>query len=481
MPRRPNVLLITTDQHRGDAIGADPACPTDRRGDPLVHTPNIDALIGGGAMFTGAYTPAPSSIPARRCLWTGKSPANVDATTYHDRPWEFEAPLPRVLRDAGYQTRLTGKTHAIPAGNRFGFEEAVLHTGLDRNADDYAEWLRREHDADEIGHGIGRNSWDARPWHRTESEHPTVWTTERAIEFFENRDPTRPFFHYVSYVRPHQPYDPPRAYWDLYADREIPDPPVGEWVEAAYGDRIPDYPKPNAWLADLPREVVRRARIGYYGSVTHVDHQLNRLLRALRGTEGGENTLVIFTSDHGDQLGDHHLWRKTFAYEGSARVPLVVRYPSSASTSAETGRRIDRPVGLEDLLPTVLDVVGVDLPASIDGASLAPLLEDDDGADWRSWYHGEHGPTYDRRTGTQFLVDETTKYVWHPTTGRELLFDLGADPRETENRAEEDAEELERWRDRLIDRLEGRSEGFTDGDRLRTVDPENAWPGTVPQ
>ncbi|WP_436925631.1 arylsulfatase [Halosimplex amylolyticum] len=475
MVTRPNVLLITTDQHRGDSIGADPACPTDRHGDPLVHTPNLDALIGDGAMFTRAYAPAPSSIPARRCLWTGKRPASVDATTYHDRPWEFDYTLPGLLRDAGYQTRLTGKTHSIPARRHFGFEDVTLHAGLSGQADDYSEWLDSEYDgADEIGHGVGRNSWDARPWHLPERAHPTNWTTERAIEFFEKRDPTRPFFHYVSYVRPHQPYDPPQPYWDAYDDRDIPAPPVGDWAEEVYGDRIPEYPSLNAWLADLPAETARRARVGYYGSVTHVDHQLNRLFRALGRTGAAENTLVVFTSDHGDVLGDHNVWRKTFAYEGSARVPMLCRFPSGSDY--ETGRQIDRPVGLEDLLPTILDVADVEVPDAVEGRSLTALW-DDDGADWRSRYHGEHGPCYDPDTGTQFLVDETTKYIWHPTTGRELLFDLENDPNETENLAADPdhREELATWREALIDRLDGRPEGFTDGESLQTVAAADGW------
>ncbi|MFC4986728.1 sulfatase-like hydrolase/transferase [Saliphagus infecundisoli] len=468
MADRPNVLLITTDQHRGSAIGADPASPRDAHGDPLVHTPTLDSLVGEGAMFTRAYTPAPSSIPARRCLWTGRRPANVDATTYHGRPWTFEPTLAGLLREAGYRTRLTGKTHAIPAGNRIGFEETVLHAGLSGREDDYSRWLAREREgADEIGHGVGRNSWDARPWHLDEQAHPTVWTTDRAIEFLDDRDPTRPFFHYVSYVRPHQPYDPPRAAWEHYDGREIPDPPVGDWARGIYGDRVPAYPSTNAWLADLPREVVHRARVGYYGSVTHVDRQIGRLLRAA----DLENTLVIFASDHGDMLGDHGLWRKTFAYEGSARVPLIVRPPDRVERPR--GREVPRPVGLEDLLPTILEAAGVEVPGSVDGRSLWPLMEGD--AEWRSHYHGEHGPTYDPKTGTQFLVSEDAKYVWHPTTGDELLFDLADDPLETRNLAGERSEELPTWRDRLVDRLAGRPEGFTDGDRLLPVEAGEAW------
>ncbi|RBI60446.1 arylsulfatase [halophilic archaeon] len=478
MVARPNVLFVMTDQHRGTAIGADPSCPVDEDGYSIVHTPNIDQLAGGGALFSRTYTPAPSSIPARRCLWTGQTPATNGATYYHQERWEFEHALPEVLRNAGYQTRLTGKTHSLPPRNHFGFEQMELHAGLNNQDDDYSKWIEQQSDGEynEISHGVGRNSWDPRPSHLDEHEHPTNWTTNRALEFFEQRDPTRPFFHCVSYVRPHQPFDPPQRYWDMYIDRDLPAPHQGEWSEKMYGDLIPEYPETSAWLADLSPTTVHRARAGYYGSITHIDHQINRLLRKLSQIGELDDTLIVFTSDHGEMLGDHQLWRKTYAYEGSARVPLVAQFPDGIA--AEHGQVVDHPVGLEDLLPTFLDVADVDIPDTVEGRSLLPLVTESGGdLDWRDYYHGEHGRIYHEENATQYLVGERYKYVWNPVTDDELLFDLHSDPGEEIDLSDDaDSQSIyESPHGRLIAQLADRPEGFSDGEKLRTVNPDAAW------
>lgn len=474
MPERPNILFVMTDQHRGDCIGADPNAPTDDHGYPLVRTPNVDHFADGGALFSRAYSPSPTSVPARRCLWTGQTPATNGCPDGGGGEWDFEATLPRCLRDAGYQTWLVGKTHSKPARNHFGFEGMEIHSGLkaveDAGLDDYANWIEERSDGafEEESNGLGRNGWDARPWHLDEHLHPTHWTTNRALEFLERkRDPTRPFFLTLSYVRPHQPYDPPQAQWDRYADRDLPEPAVGDWAEELYGDRTSARPATTAWCADLPPSAVRRARTGYYGSITHVDQQLTRIVREL---DGWRNTLVVFVSDHGDMLGDHYLWRKGYAYEGSARVPLVLNFPDAVD--ADRGQRIDEPVGLEDLMPTLLDVAGVETPDTVEGRSLLRLLDDGD-ADWRDCYHGELGPHFARDDAMQYLVDGESKYVWNPVTGDDLLFDLREDPDETRDLSEDPSRQAEReaFRERLIDQLAGRPEGFSDGDRLLTREP----------
>jgi arylsulfatase A-like enzyme len=377
-----------------------------------------------------------------------------------------------MLTSAGYQTRLVGKSHSIPKGNHFGFEHFDLHDGLTGGDDDYSRWLDRRSDGeyDEISHGVGRNSWDARPSHLEEHEHPTNWTANRAIDFLTDRDSTRPFFLYLSFVRPHQPFDPPQAYWDMYIDRELPDPYVGDWAEDVVGDKLPDYPQPNAWVADLPEQVIHRARTGYYGSITHIDHQLNRVVRALG--EEMSNTFIVFTSDHGDMLGDHYHWRKTYGYEGSARVPFVLN--CTRDMDYEPGRIIDRPVGLEDVMPTLLEVAGIDIPESVDGRSVLRLLENENRDDWREYYHGEHGPVYDDTNAVQYIVDERTKYLWNPVTGEELLFDLESDPGEERDLTTDPDSEVDvsDWRAKMISHLEGRPEGFSDGESLQTVDPE---------
>lgn len=484
MADKPNILFVMTDQHRGDALGADPHCPTDSDGRSLVHTPNIDNFVEDGALFSSAYSPAPTCVPARRCLWTGQTPASCDGTYYHGREWDFENSLPHMLRDAGYQTLLSGKTHSSPYRNHFGFEDMEIHAALDSPRprgpgfyDDYMEWLDRRSNGeyDENSHGLNRNSWDPRPWNRPEHEHPTNWTTNRALEHLEKRDPTRPFFLTVSYVRPHQPFDPPQRYWDMYADQELPKPVIGDWAEERFRDLVPEHPNPDAWLADLPPTIVHRARAAYYGLITHIDHQLSRILTQLSHMNELENTLIIFTSDHGDMLGDHLHWRKTYPYEGSARIPMLIQYPSSMADEYETGQFIDRPVGIEDIMPTVLDAAHISCPDTVEGRNLFDLIGSPDREDWRRWYHGEHGPTFHESTACQYIVGEF-KYMWNPITGDELLFDLEHDPNELTNLSDDpDYEaELSRLRNVLGTRLAGRPEGFSNGEELQTVTHE-AW------
>jgi len=455
---QPNVLFVLTDQQRGDSLGVDPACPRTENGDPLVHTPTLNELAGKGTQFRRAYTPISSSIPARRCLWTGQTPATNGCPNWTTEPWDFERTLPATLTDAGYQTRLVGKTHSLPQRNHFGFEHLELHAGL-RDDDDYDEWLAEQTtgNTDEISHGVGRNSWDARPWHLPETQHPTNWTTDRAIEFVEKRDPTRPFFLTVSYVRPHQPYDPPQPYWDRYDRRDdIPSPAHGEWTEEQYRQHVPDHPRTDAWCADLPTDVDRAARVGYYGSVTHVDHQINRLFRQLFDAGVLDDTIIVFTADHGDMLGDHLLWRKCYAFEGAARVPLLLQVPGLDQQSV-----VAAPVGLEDIMPTLLSLCDVAIPDSVRGIDLSAVARgaatDDE---LRSYYHHEHGPIYHDTNAYQSLVGSRWKYVWNPVTGDELLFDLESDPLETVDRSDERDETVGRLRETLVDRIGDRRAEF---------------------
>ena len=473
MPDRPNILFVMTDQQRGDCVGADPESPTDPDGYPLIHTPNIDNFVSDGALFSRAYTPSPSCIPARRSLLTGQTPSTNGAPGWVTTPWDFESTLPEALRDAGYQTKLAGKIHSIPPGNHVGFESMDQHEALYGGpADDYEQWLERESGGafDELSHGLGRNSWDPRPWHLEEYQHPTNWTTRKALEFLDERDETRPFFLNLSYVRPHTPFDPPQAYWDMYIDREIPEPYTGDWADETYGDKIPEYPAADAWVADLSPTVVHRARAAYYGLVTHIDHQIKRVIDKLRVMGELENTFVVFLSDHGEMLGDHYLWRKTYAYEGSARVPLILQFPESMGLPRQ--QIIDRPVGLEDVMPTLLSVADAPVPDTVEGRNLLDLVREPDREDWRDWYHGEHAAgSYDPENGCQYVIDGQFKFVWNPVTGQELLFDLDRDPGEERDLSDDPdhADDLERGREALIDRLAGRSEGFVEDGALSTT------------
>ena len=200
----------------------------------------------------------------------------------------------------------------------------------------------------------------------------------------------------------------------------------------------------------------------YYAQIAHIDNQVGRLLACLNG-QGP--TWVIFTSDHGEMLGDHHLFRKTYAYEGSARIPFIVCPPASAKVHA-----CDAPVVLEDILPTVLEAAGIQCPAAVEGRSVAPLLEAAPGdVGWRAYIHGEHSACYSADSGMQYRTDGKRKYIWYTQSGREAFFDLEADRREIHELSGDPhrREETAHWRRRMVKELAARpQDGLSDGKQL---------------
>lgn len=463
-------MLITVDQMRRDCMSA--------AGHPVVETPNLDMMCHLGHRFTHAYSAVPTCIPARAALLTGMSQQRHGRVGYEDGvDWRYAHTLPGELTRAGYQTQCVGKMHVHPQRNRCGFEHVVLHDGYLHAArhssgpagaafeatDDYLRWLRQRlgHDTDLIDSGLGCNSWVARPWPYAEELHPTNWCASETIDFFRRRDPTKPFFLHTSFVRPHSPLDPPQYYFDLYQNKDIPAPPIGDWADTEDAERsgmLPDC----TWGKIAP-QAVKRARAAYYGLITHIDHQIGRILQAMGEYELLDNTIFLFTSDHGDLLGDHNLFRKAFPYEGSAGIPLLVYDPGNLLGLPRGGTR-DALVELRDIMPTLLDLAGTPIPEEVDGKSLVPVLRDA-GEQVLGYLHGEH--TLGGHS-TQFIVTKTDKYVWYTQTGEEQYFDLSADPEELHNLIgdpmyEERAAQL---RGLLIQELTGREEGYTDGTRL---------------
>jgi len=187
---------------------------------------------------------------------------------------------------------------------------------------------------------------------------------------------------------------------------------------------------------------------------------MQRLQRELREEAG--NTLWLFTSDHGDMLGDHHMHRKCYAYEGSARIPLVVRYPRSWDLPPGTFEHV---VGLQDVMPTLLETAGVPVPETVLGSSVLGAVR---GEPWREVFHGEHSPCYAMEQAMQYLTDGREKYVYLPYTGEEQLFDLVNDRNELHDLARDpaNADRVAVWRQRLIDLLEPRGDGFVKDGKL---------------
>jgi len=209
---------------------------------------------------------------------------------------------------------------------------------------------------------------------------------------------------------------------------------------------------------------IHKARSSYYGDVSFIDTQVGRLLNWMGkyNPQDYANTWFIFLSDHGDMLGDHNLWRKTYAYEGSARIQMMIKPPGRNTVRRHLA---DEPVELRDIMPTVLQIAGVHRPDTVDGKSLLPLL-DAPADDWREYVHGEHCWCYSHEQEMQYVTDGREKFIWLPRTGIQQFFDLVDDPGETQNLIDVAAcaDHIELWRDRLINELRARDCGWcTDG------------------
>lgn len=454
--RRPNILFLMADQLRGDCLGSD--------GNRVIQTPHLDRLAADGARFRCAYSSVPSCTPARATILTGLSPWHHGMLGYGRVAVRYPRELPRMLHDAGYYALGIGKMHYHPQRNTHGFDRTILdESGRVESPDfvsDYRRWFKvTAPGLDPDATGIGWNDHRGKTYALPERLHPTQWTGDEAVKFLHTYDGARPFFLKVSFARPHSPFDAPPRWWHRYDDAPLPPAVVGDWAErhAQQGKPYRD----DLWQGDLGPEKVRDARQGYYGNVSFIDEQIGRILAELEQRGWLDNTLILFTADHGDMLGDHHLWRKTYAYEPSARIPMLIRWPDCLLTAAR-GQVIARTVELRDLLPTFLDAAGVTYdPAWFDGRSMLELVRGRSEG-WREWIDLEHSTCYAPENYWSGLTNGRMKYIYYAVDGRQQLFDLEKDPGETRDLSvvAEYGPELQKWRARLVAHLAERGAPF---------------------
>lgn len=472
--KQPNIVLIMTDQMRGDALGI--------AGHPDVKTPYLDSLAAKGVMFDHAYSACPSCVPARAALHTGMKQENHKRVGYQDMvDWNYPHTMAGELTKAGYYTQCVGKMHVHPLRNLMGFHNIELHDGYlhayrdpevswyesQKQADDYFYWLKNElgAEADVTDTGLECNSWVSRPWIYEEKYHPTNWVSTRAIDFLRRRDTAKPFFLMASYLRPHPPFDAPKHYFELYQNKALRTPALGDWEEReeAY-KKLPRLGRIyDSSTGPVDPELVRQAQIGYYACITHLDHQIGRLLQALVEYKVMDNTVILFTSDHGEELCDHHLFRKSRPYEGSSRIPMILSGPTSI-IQGQPGSLCHSVVELRDVMPTLIELSGGEIPETVDGRSMMPLVKDPSKA-IREWLHGEHEAG---ENSNQFIVSGHDKYIWYSQTGKEQYFDLDKDRRELHNGILDEGyqERIRYLRNLLIQELKGREEGYSDGTQL---------------
>ncbi|MBI5281254.1 MAG: arylsulfatase [Candidatus Solibacter usitatus] len=439
---QPNLLLLMSDQHRADWMGCD--------GNTAVFTPALDRLASEGVRFRNAYSSTPTCTPARAGLLTGMSPWRHGMLGYSRVAQSYPAEMPRVLRGAGYYTLGIGKMHWTPQRHLHGFHQTILdESGRSEHIDfrsDYRAWFASEApNLNPDSTGIGFNDFTAKSYVLPERLHPTRWTGDCAVRFLETYEKPGPWFMKVSFARPHSPYDPPQRYWDRYQDARLPQAQVGAWAQETYAPRSSN--RDDIWHGDVGPDLVRRARVGYSGSVSFMDEQLGRILLALDKRGWMEETFIVYLSDHGDMTGDHHLWRKSYAYEPSARIPMLVRGPG-----APRGLVSEIPVEIRDVLPTLAQAAGASVPEACDGQNLLSARRD--------WIDLEHDVCYDKRNHWTALTDGKWKYIFHAYDGSEQLFHLETDRAEMHGLEGVAGHEqtLRRWRGRMAEHLAPRGE-----------------------
>jgi arylsulfatase len=468
---RPNILFLLTDQQRFDCVGA--------YGNGAIQTPNMDRIGREGVIFRSAYSATPTCTPARSALLTGLSPWHHGMLGMTNMAQRYPLEKPQALRDAGYYTATIGKQHFHPMRNGHGYhrmildehcacgnvhdpEAAVRRAAEDRS--DYEAWFYSQAPTlDPHATGLGWNDYPAKAFALPERLHATTWTGDTAVKFLNDYSRPEPFYLKVSFIRPHSPYDPPERFMRHYAEADLPPARTGKWA-ARYEQR--NSGRDDIWRGKLSPGEIRRSRQGYYGSISHVDEQVGRILESLEKRGWLDETLIVFTSDHGDMTGDHNLWRKSYAYEPSAHIPMMMRWPTGL-VSAQRGQTLAQPVELRDILPTLLEAASAPLNRQIDGRSLLSLVRNA-GPGWREFIDLEHNICYSPENHWNALTDGRSKYIFHARDGEEQLFDLQRDPYELQDLAGDPHQEanLRSWRQRLVAHFAERGEPFLKSGRL---------------
>ena len=392
-----------------------------------MRMPHFDFLAREGVRFDRAYTDVPVCVASRVGIMTGKTFLSHGMLVNGETSdvMAGRETLPGQLAAAGYQTVGIGKMHFFPQRARHGFHELIL-------PEDYYRAMEKSgHPYQPMRHGLGQNELYPGMATVPESLTLTSWIGDQCVEFIrERRDPTRPFFLWCSFSKPHPPLDPPEPYYSMYRNANIPIRTLSSWRDDP--DRCPPAFVWNQLLNDydrIPGEIIDEARAAYYGLVTHCDYVMGRVFGALLDVDLLDDALILLTSDHGEYLGDQRAGGKGFFHDVSARVPMVLRLPKSWDRRC-AGLTVDSPVLLADIAPTFLAAAG-SASDDMEGHDLVALARGDL-ASPRTHVLGACCVTPKPGFASDYfaITDGRAKYIWYPEGGIEQLFDLVADPHE---------------------------------------------------
>ena len=368
--RRPNILFILTDQQRWDTLGC--------LGNPHIQTPHLDNIARDGVTYPQTFCTFPVCTPSRYSLLSGLAVHQHGGSSNRCTLAPGIATFPRLLREAGWRTRAVGKMHFTPTYLDVGFDSMVLaeQDGDGRMDDDYHRDLRQHGLLDRLDLQDQRAEFRARApgdyWEAfgaqtsdlPEAWHSTTWVADRAMEALSQWDTDGGNLLMASFIKPHHPFDPP-APWDaMYDAHEIPLLPG--WTET-----VPDRDRFQGYFSndDLTDEAARRITALYYASISQIDYHVGRMTELLKARGLYDDTLVVFTSDHGEYLGFHHLLLKSGPmYDPLMRVPLLIKFPQNRQAGQ---LRRDTLVSLVDLAPTILRHAGIASPSVMRGLDLS--------------------------------------------------------------------------------------------------------------
>ncbi len=413
--KKPNILFLFSDEHRRDALGC--------YGHSLVKTPNLDRLAAAGTRFTQAYTPSPICVPARASLATGqyvhKNRCWSNAQAYHGNPRGWG----HLLQQHGIAVESIGKLHYRGGDTNNGFDREHLPLYI-RNGVGWIKGLLRNHEsvldcshyADDIGPG--------------ESDYTDydLGVTQQACQWLEQRNEGEaPWALFVSWLRPHYPLTCPPAFYELYPQENMDEArfrSTSDWGNHPVTQTLRRNFDYDRWFDDESRQV---ARASYYGLCSFLDYQVGEVLSALERSGQLDNTLVLYTSDHGDHNGDRGLWTKMTLYDESAGVPLIMSGPGIPQ-----GGTVETLASLVDIFPTVMNALGVPHDAdSLDGLPLQALVRGEHAErEVLSEYHDGGSPT-----GMFMLRTPRWKFNYYPGYEPEL-FDMASDSSERKDLAD---------------------------------------------
>ncbi len=450
MSKPPNILFLMSDEHRADVTGFE--------GNTVIRTPVLDSLAEDGVVFENCYTPSPVCVPARQCMAAGQLPRTCGCEKYGDDLPYGHMTFPLRFSQYGYNTTCCGKIHQMGPDQmggwmrRAGMDHMLEHARLEHIPGRQVE-LRKKYaaantqndgkwdDVKEIKRaGTGLSLY-------TEWDEYATWGAEVILrEYFSDPwyDKTQseyPHLFYVGFNNPHYPYISPDELFEYYINR----------VEPFYNEEPFDHPflgncpfsrKPlfAGKDGDVTERELRRATAAYYANIEDMDRRCGRVLDALKkANENPDDWIIIYTTDHGEMLGQHAVWEKQKFFEASARVPLVIRFPGGF----KGGRRIQENVNLCDLFATLCELCDIPMPEGTDSRSLVPLLNGNS-SNWDN-------ETISQFRGTNLMIKQDhLKYQYYGEEMPEVLFDLKKNPDEDTNFINDPAykKEIERFRKR---------------------------------